>query len=173
MRGWTPAESAETETLSSTVQAPPPVTVTYVRYEDVVRALADADFPFDQKRPLVLQDLTGPQYSHLAQLLDPGMDYRHVMSTSEPAVLFMRGGYMIGAAVVNQVDNSRDLRTALRPAVAAANRFNLVIPWHRELLHDANYTKASSIAWLPLMTLAAGMKSWLLTVMCCYPASAM
>jgi hypothetical protein len=142
MRRWTPAESAEAGGLPTAIHGLLPVTATFVQYEEIIRALAGADFPLDMQRPLVLQDLTVSQYKHLAELLDPGMDYRHVMSTSEPAVRFMAGGYMIGAAYVNHVDNRRDLRVAIRPAVAAANRFNILIPWHRELLHDANYEQS-------------------------------
>ncbi len=110
------------------------LTVSYVRYEEVVRALTDANSDFNPKPPLVLEGLDAQQCEHLVQLLDPSNDYRYVVATSNAAVHFTRSGYMIGGGYADQISNRRDLRVALRPAVVAANKFDLTIPWHRDLL---------------------------------------
>ncbi|WP_437979411.1 SIR2 family protein [Sorangium sp. So ce295] len=138
-----PVRKAWAEETLPMAQQSPNVVGTSVQYPDVVRALTDENFHFDPKPPLVLTDLATDEQKHLALLLDTSMDYTYVPQLpSEPKLQFLRGGYTIGSGHPSQIDNRSRLRAALRPAVAAANRFQSAIPWHRELLHDAGYVQS-------------------------------
>lgn len=115
----------------------PPLAVHRVRYEDIIQSLTEISFYFNPKSPFVLDELNADECAHLVQLLDPRNDYVYVAATSKPAVRFVRSGYTVDGGHTDKTSDRRDLRSILRPAVVVANKFNLPIPWHRNLLiHD-------------------------------------
>ena len=129
---------------------PPPVSVqslppngasdpTRMTVEEAVRALSDGAVAF--KSPIVLESLTAEGCARLGGLLEPRNDTTVLVRAATPSVRFTRAGHSIGGAQSEHRDNRRDLRMALRPALAAGNRFGIPLPWHRPLLTNESYVQ--------------------------------
>jgi hypothetical protein len=111
--------------------APPAL---YLSYADAVRVLSGASPDFKPTTPLALEVVTAQQFEHLIRLADPANDHYPATETFIPSVSFTQDGHLVSQRRVTTT-NSGDLpSTLIRPAIAAANRFGLNIPWHQELL---------------------------------------
>jgi hypothetical protein len=118
-------------TTSQETTAPP---VLYLSYADAVRVLSCASPDFKPTTPLVLELITTEQFEHLVRLADPANDHHHMTETYIPSVSFTRNGHLVSQRRVTTTNNGDSASTFIRPAIAAANRFGLNIPWHHELL---------------------------------------
>ena len=122
--------------------------VTRLRYDDVRHALQTGVLP--GKPPPVLTDITAEQATALASDLDPAHDHLSRWVASEPRLGFTEAGFTVQGTRSESIPQHKDVREKLRPALVAANRFGLRIPWHRDLLlgarsHDSwNRTNTNS-----------------------------
>lgn len=120
-----------------------PVTVThkaielpmsYVHYDEVVRNLAGTSLSLQTKPLFVINSLTAEQCEHLIRLLNPTNDPQHGIEKFIPSIRFVSSGHVVAQRQITSTGNSEPINASLRPAVAAANKFGLDIPWHNELL---------------------------------------
>jgi hypothetical protein len=125
------SRTGATAMASQEATAPP---VLYLSYDDAVRALSGASPDFKPTTPLVLESITMEQFEHLIRLADPANDYHRTTETYIPSVSFTRNGYLVSQRRVTMTNIGDSSSTFIRPAIAAANRFGLNIPWHQELL---------------------------------------
>jgi hypothetical protein len=72
-----------------------PTPVSYVSYDDVVRALSGASADFKAASPLVLGEVTAEQCERLIRLADPANDHNLGVETYIPSVQFTRNGYVV------------------------------------------------------------------------------
>jgi hypothetical protein len=106
--------------------------VSHISYADAVHALSGGSSDFKLKPPFVLESVTAEQCEHLVRLADPANDHYNAVETYIPSVQFTKNGHVVARRRVTMTGES--LSAFIRPAVAAANRFGLIIPWHTELL---------------------------------------
>jgi hypothetical protein len=125
------SRTGATAMASQEATAPP---VLYLSYDDAVRALSGASPDFKPTAPLVLESITMEQFEHLIRLADPANDYHGTTETYIPSVSFTPNGYLVSQRRVTITNSGDSSSTFIRPAIAAANRFGLNIPWHQELL---------------------------------------
>ena len=119
-----------------------PALVSTVSYADAVRALSGASIDFQLTSPWMLEAMTTEQCERLVRLADPTNDRDHGTETYVPSVQFTPDGHVVAQRRVSYKGESRS--AMLRPAIAAANRFKLPIPWHEELM-----TGILSTSYLP------------------------
>jgi tetratricopeptide (TPR) repeat protein/RecA/RadA recombinase len=113
--------------------------VSRVRYDDVIAALTGDHLALLHRSPIVMEDLSAERCESLARLLDPRHDYTVTVTTTDPVLELLPGGYSIDGARYEQRGNREEVRASLRPALAAANRFGVEIAWHRELMAKDEY----------------------------------
>lgn len=102
-------------------------------YSAAVRALRGApDLRLDFGQPIALSQLNREEVQKLIALADPANDPPLAVVRFKPTMTFTAGGHVVGQASSTSVGTSIPER--LRPAIAAANRFDLPMPWHRERL---------------------------------------
>lgn len=106
----------------------------YLSYADALRAISGASPDFKPTVPLVLQPITTDQFEHLIRLADPANDHPRTTETYIPLVSFTQNGHLVSQRRVTTINSEDSSSTFIRPAIAAANRFGLNIPWHQELL---------------------------------------
>lgn len=101
-------------------------------YDDIVKALEVGQLP--GKPPYVLVDLSKEQISLLVEELDPKRDYKTRQVSTDPKLGFTRSGPSIRGTKQESIERHKSVREALRPALAAANNFDVNILWHENLL---------------------------------------
>lgn len=104
----------------------------YLSYDDAVRVLSDADAEFTAAPPLVLESITAEQCELLIRLADPANDHSHGIETHVPGLRFTADGHEVAQRQLSFSGSDRSTGALVRPAIAAANRFGLPIPWHEE-----------------------------------------
>lgn len=83
--------------------------------------------------PLVLESLVVEECETLIGLADPANDPEGGEAVFSPSVAFMEQGHLVSHRTVTHRGGSR-IHDRLRPAIVAANRFGLSIPWHKKQL---------------------------------------
>lgn len=127
---WRPGQKPpKPPPLSAGTPTPPPtVRMNYAQ----ARAFLKSSDRVDPSKAIVLE-LTEEELRELATELDPQRD-THWLSPadSKPARVSLseNGWRMRGGSALEPVSPHYEQRSALRPAVAAANRFGIDIPWH-------------------------------------------
>jgi hypothetical protein len=107
---------------------------------DTMTALTSRVLPTKERFIITCEEKN--EFQKLVELLDPANDYTLEVRPAEPRVSFVGGGVSVGGVVRDRRDNGAQIRKILRPALAAANRFKVDIPWHAKLLEDREYFKA-------------------------------
>ena len=110
-----------------------PTPVSYLGYEDAVRTLSGAGTDFNAAPPLVLGTVTAEQFERLIRLADPANDPDRGVETYVPLIEFTPNGHTVARRRVTY-GGGDSANALIRPAVAAANRYRLPIPWHQELM---------------------------------------
>ncbi|MHA7685899.1 HEAT repeat domain-containing protein [Cupriavidus sp. PET2-C1] len=104
-----------------------------------IEAALDGSIKLDDSLPLRLFFESEDRYKELIRDLDPENDYVRD-STRKPAFLrFTTSGYLVNDGQHNRKENRANLRASLRPAIAAANRWDLPIPWHSRMLEEDRF----------------------------------
>jgi HEAT repeat protein len=140
------------------VPAPPPTasqeaatpSVLHLNYDDAVRALSRANPDFKSAIPVVLDSVTKEQLEHLVLLAEPANDQYPSTETYVPLVSFTPNGHVVAQRRVTTT-GGETAGALIRPAIAAANRFGLNVPWHQELL-----TGILATAYIPRFLAALG-----------------
>lgn len=93
-------------------------------------------------RPFIVACATEAEASQLVALLAPANDYvaRHI--SAEPGLALVEGGARLVGPQVEYRDNHAGVRSALRPAVAVANRFGVANLWHEPAISQEPYLTA-------------------------------
>ena len=107
----------------------------------VVAWLADAKQPVDLSLPFVLDLATQDAFEDLVHHLHPANDYIQSATGCSPQLTFTDTGYFVHDSHGMGASNRADLRSSLRPALVAANRWGIGIPWHTQLLEDDVYDR--------------------------------
>jgi HEAT repeat protein len=102
-------------------------------YDEAVQVLSGTNPDFKPTMPLVLGPLTKEQLGRLALLAEPANDRYSSTETYIPLVSFTPNGHIVAQRRVTTT-GAETTGALLRPAIAAANRFGVSIPWHQELL---------------------------------------
>lgn len=85
--------------------------------------------------PIELKPLTPDQFHHLVQVLNPindihdGYTERYV-----PGIVFEQNGHSVAQRQLTSTGTSDPVSAWIRPALVAANSFDITIQWHEELL---------------------------------------
>ena len=111
---------------------------TTLTYEEAERALlSDDNDPMQALRsPLVLLPLTVEQFEHLSRLADPIHDPRPPLTEHYiPQISLHRHGHSVARRRRTYQGSAETPGSWIRPAIAAANRFNLPLRWHEEILN--------------------------------------
>jgi hypothetical protein len=108
--------------------------VSYIQFDEVVELLAVASSGFHTSPPFVVTSLTETQCEHLIKLLNPTNDPQHRTEKFIPSIRFLSSGHVVSQRQITSTGNIESINSWLRPAVAAANKFGINIPWHNELL---------------------------------------
>jgi hypothetical protein len=103
-------------------------------YANALRALSGIDSGPKAAPPFVIASLTPEQYEQLIRLADPVNDHCHANQTYRPAIQFTRNGHIVAQRTWSVISDGESLNSFIRPAIAAANRFGVTIPWHEQLL---------------------------------------
>lgn len=107
--------------------------ITKLDYDDAARVLSGAGPSLDPDRPIMLGPLTRDQFERLVKMADPSNDRHPSVETFVPGVSFTPDGHTVARRTVTSRGGEAPA-ALIRPAVAAANRFDISIPWHEELL---------------------------------------
>jgi hypothetical protein len=113
-----------------------PAPVPHIGYDEAVRALSGRPTDFKATSPLVIGMITAEQCERLIRLADPANDPNLGVETHVPSVQFTRNGHVVAQRRVTYT-GSESANALIRPAIAAANKFGLPMPWHQELMTGA------------------------------------
>jgi hypothetical protein len=129
---WTPARAnAQCSAASQEVTAP--ATISYLSYDEAVQALSGASREFNPTIPLAVGPVTKEELERLALMAEPTNDHYRSSETYIPSVSFTPGGHVVAQRRVTMT-GAETVAAVIRPAIAAANRFGMNIPWHQEFL---------------------------------------
>ncbi|WP_316186685.1 MULTISPECIES: HEAT repeat domain-containing protein [unclassified Bradyrhizobium] len=107
--------------------------IIHLGYDDAVRILTGTGTSLDPDHPVMLGPLTLEQFERLVKLADPSNDRHPSVETFVPGVSFSAGGHTVARRRVTSHGGEAPA-ALIRPAIAAANRFHVSIPWHEESL---------------------------------------
>ncbi len=107
--------------------------ITQLDYDGAVSLLSGSGPSLDPDRPVMLGPVTRDQFERLVKMADPSNDRHPSVETFVPGVSFTPGGHTVARRTVTSRGGEAPA-ALIRPAVAAANRFDISIPWHEELL---------------------------------------
>ncbi|WP_162631604.1 ATP-binding protein [Burkholderia sp. JP2-270] len=103
-------------------------------YSAAVRLLrGGSDFGIDTGQPIALSPLTREEAQRLLALADPANDPSTAVVRFTPTMTFTSEGHVVGRESSTST-GGESVSERLRPAIAAANRFDLPMPWHDERL---------------------------------------
>jgi hypothetical protein len=120
----TSSQQAAARLIATTLVATPTLT-----YEAAARLLFGGASDPLPSGPLVLAPLTSEECKRLIVLADPAKDPERGETIFISAVSFAKDGHQVSRRQTTH-RGGPSLPDRLRPAIAAANRFGLPIPWH-------------------------------------------
>jgi hypothetical protein len=116
----------------ATGDAKPPA-IKRLTYDEAVRILSDPSSTFNHSGPVVVAASDKEQFERLVRLADPANDHYPSVEKFVPGVLFTPNGHIVTRRTVTSKGGEAPA-ALIRPAIAAANRFGIQIPWHEDLL---------------------------------------
>lgn len=136
-RGTPAPANAQCSAVSQEVTAP--ATISYLSYDEAVQALSGASREFNPTIPLAFGPVTKEELERLALMAEPTYDHYRSSETYIPSVSFTPGGHVVAQRRVTMT-SAETVAAVIRPAIAAANRFGMNIPWHQELMTGPSAT---------------------------------
>jgi len=107
---------------------------TLLDYSAVVQALRGTlDLEIIEGQPMALAQLDREEVQKLIVLADPANDPSRALVKITPKMTFTAGGHVV-VQESSTSNGGTSIPERLRPAIAAANRFDLPMPWHSERL---------------------------------------
>jgi hypothetical protein len=123
-----------TPSTSSTSEAHVPRrTFTDATAAEVIAAL-NGSMNLDLSVPLRLGIDSQQRFMELVRELNPSNDYVRELTPKAASLRFTTGGYLVNDGQHPHKENKANLRAFLRPAIAAANEWEVEIAWHSEVL---------------------------------------
>jgi len=135
------AAAKETLTTNETSKDIPGPQWAPLSYEEALMMLSGNGPALDLKSqiPIVFAALTVDQFGHLVRLSDPANDRDNAVTEHYlPGITFGREGYSVARRQRTYSSASEPAGAWIRPALIAANRFELTVPWHEEILSAAS-----------------------------------
>ncbi|OZB70585.1 hypothetical protein [Thiomonas sp. 13-64-67] len=119
---------------SQITKSPAPTSTQLLDYSSAVRALRGApNLGIDAATPIALSRLDREEVQRLIALADPANDPSTAVVRFTPSMTFTPEGHVVGRESSTSTGGT-STPERLRPAIAAANRFELPMPWHGERL---------------------------------------
>lgn len=129
-----PITNVGQKSAATPVPASPPLAMSPLNYQTATRLLSGGKTDPLPDGPLVLKPLTIEECESLISLADPSKDPELGEVVFVPTVAFTKAGYQVAERRTTSRSGS-SLPARLRPAIAAANRFGLPIPWHAKQIN--------------------------------------
>jgi hypothetical protein len=107
-----------------------------ITFDDAVRVLSGTIANFESSAPLILEKISSDQCEQLIRLSDPSNDHRQGVETYIPMIKFTSSGHVVAQHQWTTKGSSISPNAFIRPAVAAANSFDLPIPWLNKLMTE-------------------------------------
>lgn len=127
-------QSGTVLSASPVPKLPEPAPSLLLDYSAAVHALRGVpDFEIDAGQPIALSRLDYEEVQRLVALADPANDSPTAVVHFTPMMTFTPGGHIVGQESSTSTGGT-SIPERLRPAIAAANRFELPMPWHGERL---------------------------------------
>lgn len=125
--------------LIEEISPTPQSSVIYLSYNDILDGLEQPDLILDKDFAFSL--LTQEEMEKLIIVLNTPHERSPMIESVKPRLNFTSDGYTVAQRIsTSSVKSSAiQLRTLLRPALAAANRYDLNIPWHQAGLRGTFY----------------------------------
>lgn len=114
------------------VALPPNLPVSFLGAERAL--LGTSSLMLDPEKPVTLEPLDRGQLQRLIALADPSHDRPTSIVRYEHEITLMGDGYSASRITSTSTGAQSDAER-LRPAIAAANRFDIPMPWHQQRLH--------------------------------------
>jgi F0F1-type ATP synthase membrane subunit c/vacuolar-type H+-ATPase subunit K len=103
-------------------------------YEDILGFLGSGEPDVATPSSFTIESMTRLQFQKLIDTLEPANDFRLIEFV--PSFEFTQGGHVVTRERSTSSVTGEELRPNLRAAVAAANPFDLSIPWHDKMLAE-------------------------------------
>ncbi len=130
--GDVPPSAATPPPGTASVEAKSPA-IQRLTYDETVHILSDPSSAFNHAGPVVVEAVDLQQFERLVKLADPANDHYPSVETFVPGVSFTPNGPVVARRTVTSKGGEAPA-ALIRPAIAAANRFQNQIPWHEDLL---------------------------------------
>lgn len=121
---------------TATGDAKPPA-IKLLTYDEAALILSDPSSTFNHSGPVVVEAADREQFERLVKLADPTNDHYPSVEAFVPGVSFTPNGHIVARRTVTSKGGEAPA-ALVRPAIAAANRFRIQIPWHEELLNSVH-----------------------------------
>ncbi|MDO6643237.1 hypothetical protein [Acinetobacter guillouiae] len=120
----------------SSISVPP---VIYLNYNDILNGLEQPQLVLDKN--FAFSPLTREEIEQLITLLNTPYERSTMIESIKPQLDFTSDGYTVAkrSSTFGEKSSSMQLKTLLRPALAAANQYEVYIPWHEDGLQGAYY----------------------------------
>lgn len=120
----------------SSISEPP---VIYLNYNDILNGLEQPQLVLDKN--FAFSPLTRKEIEQLITLLNTPYERSTMIESIKPQLDFTSNGYTVSkrSSTFGEKSSSMQLKTLLRPALAAANKYEVYIPWHEDGLQGAYY----------------------------------
>lgn len=127
--------AAKSTPITSEGVEPAPKRSTF-RYEEAVSTLTGVEPNAELSRlaPLVFDEMTSTQFEYLARLADPANDREVTVERYVPKVTLGGESYTVAQWQRTYSSSSEAVGAWIRPALVAANRYDIPIRWHEKLL---------------------------------------
>lgn len=113
--------------------------VIHLNYKDILNGLEQPQLLLD--KDFTFSFLTREEVAQLITLLNTPHERPPMVESIKPQLDFTSDGYTVvkRSSTSSEKPSSMQLRVLLRPALAAANRYEIYIPWHKEGLQGTYY----------------------------------
>ena len=122
--------------MSQRMIAPTPAlrSITEVSAEDAARCFRGAKLGLPTDASLRIIGLTAETCERLILLADPALDPESSETSYLPGIELTGSGNAVARTITRYVSHTQDERDRLRSAIAAANCWSLLMPWHEALV---------------------------------------
>ena len=136
----------EVSTAKSAPKSLPPVpdmpdalSPTNLNYGEAVRFLTvgTSSYQLSGQSPVLLKQLTLEQFKHLVDLADPVNDPKLTVERYVPGISFRGKSHTVAKRQVSSSPEKEPPAAFIRPAIVAANVYDVMISWHHEILRSS------------------------------------
>lgn len=131
----TTRSSKRSPSISNTSETP---RFTILSYDQAIRCLSVGTNPYQlsAQSPVLLEDLTLPQFEHLVHLSNPENDPEQGVERYLPGISFRGNSHTVATRQVSYSSTNKTAASFIRPALVAANVHDVTIFWHDRILRS-------------------------------------